>query len=329
VKRLAVALLATVLLGADLRIQVLTPFRMTTLVVEAPQVELGGQRLSLTRAVTLQGDASEISFQAGGQKLRGPRFTSKVPSVVLQLPDGTRRRYRGSLEVSVSNGVLQAVVTTTLEDAVAAASAAEMPSALAEARKAQEVAVRSYYTASAARHRGFDFCDTTHCQFLKDTAGDVSTRGLVLSYEGRPFGAMYFRNCGGQTRPAAAVGLQGSGYPYFGVECDVCRRDPERWKIELPVAAAGELLTGKRDENVRLQLARQFGWNSLRSNDYSVERVGEHVEVSGKGHGHGVGMCQRGAAAMAASGYDFTRILQHYYPRSAIQQRQMATDEHR
>jgi hypothetical protein len=76
VKRLAVALLATVLLGADLRIQVLTPFRMTTLVVEAPQVELGGQRLSLTRAVTLHGDASEISFQAGGQKLRGPRFTS-------------------------------------------------------------------------------------------------------------------------------------------------------------------------------------------------------------------------------------------------------------
>jgi stage II sporulation protein D len=322
VKRLAVALLATVLHGADLRVQVLTPFRLTTLVVEAPQVELGGQRVTSGLPVTLHGNASEITFQAGSQKLRGPRFTSKGPSVVLQLPEGTRRRYRGSLDVGVSDGVLQAIVTMTLEDAVAGASAAEMPSAGPEARKAQEVAVRSYYTASPGRHRGFDFCDTTHCQFLKDTTGEVgatsSTRGLVLSYEGRPFGAMYFRNCGGQTRSAAGVGLQSAGYPYFSVECDACRRDPERWKIDLPLPAAEVLLTGRLDENRRLELARQFGWNSLRSNDYKAVRVGDHVEVSGKGHGHGVGMCQRGAAAMAASGYDFTTILRHYYPRSAV-----------
>jgi SpoIID/LytB domain protein len=29
--------------------------------------------------------------------------------------------------------------------------------------------------------------------------------------------------------------------------------------------------------------------------------------------GHGVGMCQYGAAVLAANGYDYKQILQHYY----------------
>ncbi len=37
------------------------------------------------------------------------------------------------------------------------------------------------------------------------------------------------------------------------------------------------------------------------------------VRVSGRGYGHGVGMCQFGAMGMARSGYDHTQILRFYY----------------
>ena len=36
--------------------------------------------------------------------------------------------------------------------------------------------------------------------------------------------------------------------------------------------------------------------------------------ITTRGYGHGVGMSQYGAAAMAQTGADFTQILQHYYP---------------
>jgi stage II sporulation protein D len=38
------------------------------------------------------------------------------------------------------------------------------------------------------------------------------------------------------------------------------------------------------------------------------------VSIVGGGNGHGVGMCQNGALAMARRGYSYSMILQHYYP---------------
>lgn len=40
--------------------------------------------------------------------------------------------------------------------------------------------------------------------------------------------------------------------------------------------------------------------------------------LHGAGWGHGVGLCQIGAAAMGARGYDYRTILQHYYPSAEI-----------
>ena len=38
------------------------------------------------------------------------------------------------------------------------------------------------------------------------------------------------------------------------------------------------------------------------------------VTATGRGFGHGIGMCQTGALAMARRGYDYQGILSHYYP---------------
>jgi stage II sporulation protein D len=39
---------------------------------------------------------------------------------------------------------------------------------------------------------------------------------------------------------------------------------------------------------------------------------------SGRGSGHGVGMCQYGAKGMAEAGWDYRRILQHYFSGAEI-----------
>lgn len=44
----------------------------------------------------------------------------------------------------------------------------------------------------------------------------------------------------------------------------------------------------------------------------------DHIILFGAGWGHGVGLCQIGAAVMSYNGYTFDRILQHYYPGSEL-----------
>ena len=52
---------------------------------------------------------------------------------------------------------------------------------------------------------------------------------------------------------------------------------------------------------------------SLRSANFSVAVQGGEVIFAVRGYGHGVGMSQRGADALAAVGRDYAEILAHYY----------------
>lgn len=51
---------------------------------------------------------------------------------------------------------------------------------------------------------------------------------------------------------------------------------------------------------------------------YAIEKSGNDFVFYGRGWGHGVGMCQWGAMAMAEQGYSAEKILMHYYPGTAI-----------
>ncbi len=42
------------------------------------------------------------------------------------------------------------------------------------------------------------------------------------------------------------------------------------------------------------------------------------IVVEGTGQGHGIGLCQAGARAMAEEGADFRQILSHYYPNTTV-----------
>ncbi len=67
-----------------------------------------------------------------------------------------------------------------------------------------------------------------------------------------------------------------------------------------------------------LIIRRWLSESHLRSSAFEAERVGEGWRLRGRGWGHGVGLCQIGAAVMAAKGADFREILSLYYPNSTL-----------
>lgn len=74
-----------------------------------------------------------------------------------------------------------------------------------------------------------------------------------------------------------------------------------------------------------LEIRRILSNTHLRSSAFVVERrdidadgVPARIILHGAGWGHGVGLCQIGAAVMAEKGHDYSEILLHYYPGSSI-----------
>ncbi len=76
-----------------------------------------------------------------------------------------------------------------------------------------------------------------------------------------------------------------------------------------------------------LEIRRILSPSHLYSSAFIVEKS-EKIADNGKkittftlrgaGWGHGVGLCQIGAAAMCDAGYGFRQILEHYYPEATI-----------
>lgn len=240
-------------------------------------------------------------------------FTIAVPPPAMH---GTiTRRFTGQLQVVALHHTLQPIVSINAEDAVASIVAAESPpGAHAAYLEAQAIAARSFlYGGGPAPHAAYDFCDTTHCQFMQalpaphTAAREATDRtvGQCLFAAGAVLRALYSRSCSGRTHTLAELGLTGrSGYPYYAVPCHFCRIHPERW------SRPAEGLPSSGDERSRIQFNRIYGWSALPSPDF--KRTGDRVHSAGIGHG--IGMCQRGAEAMASSGASALDILQHYYP---------------
>ena len=67
-----------------------------------------------------------------------------------------------------------------------------------------------------------------------------------------------------------------------------------------------------------LEIRRLLSESHLKSSAFEVEYRGDTLVLHGKGWGHGVGLCQIGAAVMASQGYSYKEILSHYYPGTSI-----------
>lgn len=86
------------------------------------------------------------------------------------------------------------------------------------------------------------------------------------------------------------------------------------------VGEAGSLVVGKE-----LAIRRALSESHLFSSAFAIDTEGpagrpDAFVLRGAGWGHGVGLCQIGAAVMAAAGHDHRAILAHYYPQTVIEQ---------
>ena len=63
-----------------------------------------------------------------------------------------------------------------------------------------------------------------------------------------------------------------------------------------------------------LEIRKILSESHLKSSAFDVEMTDGRIILHGKGWGHGVGLCQIGAAVMASQSYAYQEILEHYYP---------------
>lgn len=84
--------------------------------------------------------------------------------------------------------------------------------------------------------------------------------------------------------------------------------------------SAGELTIGKE-----LWIRRILAPTHLYSSAIELREEGQQIRISGSGWGHGVGLCQIGAARMATEGATAEEILAHYYPSTRLLPHQALT----
>ena len=225
------------------------------------------------------------------------------------------------------------------------------PNAPDAARQALAVAIRTYTLVQMGRHRreGFDLCDTVHCQVLR-AANDNSRRAAlataqrVLTVNGAPAEVFYSASCGGRSEGAAQV-WPGATFPYMQVvrEDDVHEEDVP-WTLELTLDELRSALSragfgggplrsieidavnqSGRVERLRVPGIRPdeitgpafrdaLGTTRIRSTAFTISRQGKVVRFTGRGYGHGVGMCVIGAGRRARRGESLEAILAQYYP---------------
>lgn len=242
------------------------------------------------------------------------------------------------------------VTTVPLEVYVARVIAGEAePNAPESAKQAVAIAIRTFATVNARRHAraSFDLCDGTHCQVPRTATAatrqaTLATAGQVLVYNGAAAEVFYSANCGGQTEAAAEVWPRAL-YPYLQSVPDDVHEDDQPWTLErtlsqLQQALAGAGVTGRlsgvdvaaRNHSGRVSLLRlhgmrpetiggdafraALGTTSLRSTAFAIDTAGDRFRFTGRGYGHGVGMCVVGAARRARRGETAGEILAAYYP---------------
>jgi stage II sporulation protein D len=184
-------------------------------------------------------------------------------------------------------------------------------------------------------------------------AATLATAGETLWFHGQRAAAWFHQNCGGRTAvPEEVWPGRGNRAPLPWL---VSRVDPyctaggaREWSASLSLgeltgalASAGLVRPGWKNlavvrrgdsgravtlqvdaaqisaEDFRLAVGRALGWGKILSNWYEVSRQGDQFMFHGRGSGHGVGLCQAGAAAMSAQGRDATQILAQYFPGAA------------
>lgn len=180
------------------------------------------------------------------------------------------------------------------------------------------------------------------------------TKGLfLLDQQGGVAKAYYHADCGGQTIEASKIWPEARS---FGVAKDsyCSKRETSKWKYAISrdefwkkikdfrpddanvIPSLFDHIILKRfslnqrvkmiefiTENLEFgfsgeEIRRALGFGKVKSTQFHMTADEGVYKFKGQGFGHGVGLCQRGAAWMASRGYTAKQILEHYYPQAKV-----------
>lgn len=169
-----------------------------------------------------------------------------------------------------------------------------------------------------------------------------STKGKIITYENEPINAFFHSNSGGSTEIPLNV-WGGSGYPYLQVVSTSGEDAYTQYNSELEltedeviakikaVHSEFEIDFSKEDaiqimeytESGRIKTIKFGNVNlsgveartifALRSAKFSIQKIEDKIKFTVIGYGHGVGMSQTGADALAKQGSSFEDIIKHFY----------------
>lgn len=232
------------------------------------------------------------------------------------------------------------------------------PNSPAASLEALAVAIRTYTLTNKGRHGadGFDLCDQTHCQVMRtayaatDRAA-LATAEQVLLFKGEPATVFYSASCGGRSEKPSNVWPAADNPSYLSIhDDDGCGGFPQ-WTAELALTdmqralRAGGYTGTLRDvriltrnesgrvarlsvdgmspaeisgQDLRMVVGRTLGFQHLQSTQFDARRSGAAVRFTGRGAGHGVGLCVIGSMKLAAGGQSAATILARYFPGTTI-----------
>ncbi len=232
------------------------------------------------------------------------------------------------------------------------------PDSLPASLEALAIAIRTYTTTNRGRHGAddFDLCDQTHCQVMRTATAATERAALataeqLLLYHGAPATVFYSASCGGRSEKPSNVWPGADDPPYLSVhDDDGCGGFP-MWSSELAEAdlqrafGAGGFTGRLRDmrvvarndsgrvarlaldgltpreisgQDLRMVVGRALGFQHIQSASFDLRRSGRAFRFSGRGAGHGVGMCVIGSMKLAAKGESVGQILARYFPGTTI-----------
>lgn len=253
------------------------------------------------------------------------------------------------IKLRLNNGQ---VINISLEDYVIGVVGSEMPALFdSEALKSQAVAARTY--ALKRNSMGGELSASTSDQVYKTNdelksmwggsydvyynkvkSAVLATKGQVMIYNGNYIDAVYFSTSNGRTEDPVYVwgytqpylksvdSKWDIGTKFFNATKTISKAEVSQ-KLGVSIESLSQikinsLTTGTRVNSVSfagkeftgVQIRTILG---LRSTDFTISESGNNIVFTTKGWGHGVGMSQYGANAMAKSGYSYYQILKHYY----------------
>lgn len=297
-------------------------------------------KLQLNLNGEVLGSFSKIKLTGNGVL----NVTSKSPVV-------RQRKYQNSFTLSPRGGRITIINRVSMENYLSGVLESEAGGGRhSEYYKVQAIMSRTYASRNVNRHKadGFSICDGVHCQayhnMLRFTPAIrkavKSTKGEVLCNQRGKLVATYFSaNCGGQVCDASHVWNTSVAHVETFKDTFCIHTRQATWTKKVTQYAWKSFLVKRYGYPVgdSLMNARIYSFSSedrsafyihpslgipmrdlrskfgLKSAYFNTKPVGGDVLISGRGFGHGVGLCQEGAMSMAEKGYNYRQIALYYF----------------